>query len=188
MTATREQWLIAGIDALREHFKDVGYVVPKKVRVSVGFPRGARKAIGQCWKQASAADGASHIFISPTLSTAFDVLDTLAHELVHAAIDPVTGHGAEFAKACKAVGLTQGKPTSAGAGPELGKLLKSIATKLGKYPHAALNPRDVVKQTTRLLKVECGDCGYVVRVTRKWLDDAGAPLCPCNREPMEESK
>jgi hypothetical protein len=28
------------------------------------------------------------------------------------------------------------------------------------------------------LKAECGDCGYTVRVTRKWVDDAGAPHCP----------
>lgn len=33
------------------------------------------------------------------------------------------------------------------------------------------------KQTARLLKVECGQCGYVVRVTRKWLD-VGPPGCP----------
>lgn len=33
------------------------------------------------------------------------------------------------------------------------------------------------KQTTRLLKVECGQCGYTVRLTRKWLD-VGPPGCP----------
>jgi hypothetical protein len=38
---------------------------------------------------------------------------------------------------------------------------------------------------TRLLKAICGDCAYTVRVTRRWLDELGAPLCPCNREPLE---
>lgn len=33
------------------------------------------------------------------------------------------------------------------------------------------------KQTTRLLKAACGECGYTVRVTQKWLD-VGAPHCP----------
>lgn len=33
------------------------------------------------------------------------------------------------------------------------------------------------KQTTRLLKVECGQCGYTARVTRKWLE-VGPPGCP----------
>ena len=30
---------------------------------------------------------------------------------------------------------------------------------------------------SRSIKVECGECGYVARVTRKWLD-LGAPHCP----------
>ena len=30
---------------------------------------------------------------------------------------------------------------------------------------------------SRLLKVECGTCGYIARVTRVWLDEVGAPFC-----------
>jgi hypothetical protein len=33
------------------------------------------------------------------------------------------------------------------------------------------------KQSTRLLKASCSKCGYVVRVTAKWLKAAGAPYC-----------
>lgn len=33
------------------------------------------------------------------------------------------------------------------------------------------------KQTTRLRKAECGECGYNVRVTSKWLE-VGPPHCP----------
>lgn len=33
------------------------------------------------------------------------------------------------------------------------------------------------KQTTRLLKAECGQCGYTVRLTKRWLD-VGPPGCP----------
>lgn len=33
------------------------------------------------------------------------------------------------------------------------------------------------KQSTRLIKVECPCCGYVARVTRKWLKE-GRPKCP----------
>lgn len=187
--ATREQWLASGVDYIRPLFTAVGYNVPA-VRVSVGFPRASRKAVGQCWKQSCAADGVSQIFISPISADGVEALDTLAHELVHAAIDPFPGHNGEFVKACKVVGLTNGKPTSAGAGPVLLAELKRIAAELGPYPHAALNPIDVKKQTTRLRKVFCSDCGYTVRVTRKWLDAAGAPLCPCNESTMtvEESE
>src|SRR3546814_11502385 len=34
------------------------------------------------------------------------------------------------------------------------------------------------KQKTRMLKCECATCGYTVRTARKWLELAGAPLCP----------
>lgn len=185
---TREAWLNAGVDALRSHFADVGFPVPTVVRVSVGFPRAKRKAVGQCWKRSAAKDGVSQIFITPSEADAVEVLDTLAHELVHAAIDPFSGHNGKFVKACKAVGLTSGKPTSAAAGDELRSELVKMASSLGEYPHAALSPSDGPKQTTRLLKVSCRECGYVARVTAKWLDDAGAPLCPCNSTPMRIAK
>lgn len=31
---------------------------------------------------------------------------------------------------------------------------------------------------SRLRKCECGECGYVARVTSKWIDEVGAPHCP----------
>lgn len=36
------------------------------------------------------------------------------------------------------------------------------------------------KQTTRMLKCTCRDeaCGYTARITRKWIDELGAPICP----------
>ena len=36
-----------------------------------------------------------------------------------------------------------------------------------------------------MLKAQCGDCAYKVRVARKWIAEYGAPLCPCNNRPME---
>ncbi len=41
---------------------------------------------------------------------------------------------------------------------------------------------------TRQIKACCGNCAYTVRVSRKWLIDVGAPLCPspeCSAAPME---
>ena len=37
----------------------------------------------------------------------------------------------------------------------------------------------------RQLKAVCKECGYTVRVTRKWLN-IGVPVCPCGTE-MEEA-
>lgn len=41
------------------------------------------------------------------------------------------------------------------------------------------------KVGSRLLKAECPDCGYTIRVTRKWAD-VGMPKCPCGSH-MEEA-
>lgn len=182
---TREQWLEAGIEALREHFKDSGHPLPETVRVSVGFPRARRKAIGQCWKGSASKDGTNQIFISPVLATGIEALDTLAHELAHAALDCANGHGKKFQRVCLAVGLTDGTPKTMGAGKELLKRLNTIAKTLGDYPHSAMSFAEQKKQTTRLVKVECGECGYIARVTMKWVEKLGPPLCPCNQEAMQ---
>ena len=75
------------------------------------------------------------------------------------------------------------------AGDELQAELKRIIETLGEYPHARLDPAlsGRKKQTTRLVKVQCLDCGYAARVTRQWLDKVGTPICPCNTEPMNEA-
>jgi hypothetical protein len=182
---TREEWLEQAVELLRPWYDTHGYSIPDKVRVSVGWPRGSRKAVGQCWHKSASADNVPQVFISPVEVEPLAVLSTLAHELVHAAIDPHSGHAGKFVTAMRALGLN-GKPTSAGAGPELMPLLLDIAAKLGDYPHAALNPSEgFKKQSTRLLKVECDSCGYTARVTRKWLD-VGTPFCPSEHGAMRE--
>ena len=57
-----------------------------------------------------------------------------------------------------------------------------ILADVGPLPLARLNtvgestaPK---KQKTRMLKCACATCGYTVRTARKWLELAGAPLCP----------
>lgn len=74
-------------------------------------------------------------------------------------------------------------------GDDLHPRLDKIASRLGDYPHSKLNPAEspIKKQTTRMLKVECPESGYLVRMTRKWLDEVGAPKCPCHDETMEEA-
>lgn len=190
--ATRESWLVAAVGIMREWFKEAKYDLPKTIRVSVGFPsRNAlsnrNRAIGQCWDGTSSKDGSTHIFISPVLSEASRVGDVLVHELVHASVKS-HGHRGEFTRVAKAMGLT-GKMTATVATAELVKRLNIGLKPLGSYPHAALDPakNPVKKQGARLLKAECGGCGYVIRVTRKWIDEAGLPTCPCGTE-FEESE
>jgi hypothetical protein len=173
---TRESWLNAGVAELKSLFAPHAEVPPCKV--SVGFPGGgsARKRIGEAWHPKAAADGVSQVFISPTLIDPVRCLDVLAHELIHV-VHPDAGHKAPFKRLALAIGLT-GKMTATVAGPELEPKLQAIAATLGEYPHAQLNLSSKKKQGTRLIKASCPGCTYVVRITQKWLTEAGAPYCP----------
>jgi hypothetical protein len=54
-----------------------------------------------------------------------------------------------------------------------------IVSRIGEYPHASLSPADrpFKRDSTRLIKVVCPQCGYTCRTTRKWLA-VGFPRCP----------
>lgn len=181
---TREEWLAAAVEALRPYFAEHDAVIPA-VRVSVGFPAGRgrkNQAIGQAWAKEAAADGVAQVFISPVLADAVEVLAVLVHELVHVWDENKSGHRGAFAKLAKALGL-EGKMTATVAGEALRDKLALIVMELGDYPHAALTPAlsGVKKQGTRMLKVECAQgSGYLVRMTKKWLEEYGAPTCPCH--------
>ena len=206
--ATREDWLTAATEQLSTLFNLAGHVLPP-VRLSVGWPYNTRpgsKVIGECWKPEASADGVAQVFISPRLDDPVRILDVLAHELVHATNYATghSGHGKEFRAVAVALGLT-GRMTATVAGPELAATLTDLAAFLGPLPHAALNPGDGVivigggpgggvpvapprpKQTARMLKVVCQECGYLCRVSSKWLDSAGAPLCPTHNRPLERA-
>lgn len=187
-TMTREEWLNEAVLNLNLLIADQTDLKPsKKTLVSAGWPRNDRKGkvIGQCYAS-RAGSGHHHIFVSPMLSTAAQVLPVLLHELIHAADDCQNSHKGDFRKAWKALGFTD-KPTTSVPGPELKATLKALAEALGPYPHKRLAPTDLpTKQTTRMLKVECEGCGCVIRMTRKWLDEVGTPTCACGGD-MEEA-
>jgi hypothetical protein len=50
MHMSRENWLLDAVDIFRPWFEEHGAIIPEKVRVSVGFSKGQRKAtIGVCY-------------------------------------------------------------------------------------------------------------------------------------------
>ena len=178
---TREEYLAKATKELgRLVFKPAGYELPETA-VSCSWPGGRsdrKKTIGQCWPRAASAAKVNEIFISPMIEDSADAIDILAHELVHAVDDCQNGHKAAFVKICKDIGLTKGKPTSAGAGEELRATIEKIVTKIGQYPHKKLSAGShIKKQTTRMIKVECGDCGAVFRMSRMWANEVRS--CPC---------
>jgi hypothetical protein len=187
-TLTREEWLQAGINGLKMMFAEIGETIPE-VYVSVGYPKGARgkgKAIGQCHPSTLSGDEKAHVFIHPCLTDSVEVLAVLAHEMIHALDNCESGHKGRFAKVAKAFGL-EGKMTATVAGADLLERLNVLIVMLGEYPHALLKESGK-KQSTRMIKCECQWCGYIVRTSQKWIDELGAPICPCEMSGIEEGK
>lgn len=181
----KEQWLSEALEQfIRSHFRAAGYDVPNHIRLSTGWPsRGAlaqkKRTIGQAWSTESSEDGVHETIISLYLDDPIKVLGVLIHEVCHHVVGVEQGHGKAFVDCMKAVGLT-GKPTATDESDELVRELKKWCKALGPYPHAKLDGQNQKKQGTRLLKMECADCGCKVRVTAKWIDEYGPEWnCPC---------
>ena len=184
----RESWLNRVALGMAPMFEALDAPLPARARVAIGFTsRGAKgKAIGECWDNRLSGDGHFEIFIRPDLAHAPDAMPAqiaaiLAHELVHAAVGIPAGHGKAFKRVALGLGLVG--PMRATTPSEA--FLVSVAPILdaaGPLPHARLDTAGETtapkKQTTRLLKCECAECGYTVRTARKWLEQADAPLCP----------
>jgi hypothetical protein len=196
----REGWLTAFAEAIAPVITQrTGLKVPMdRIRLSCSFPRTRatpnRKGsytTGVCMHGNTHKSGLHELFINPLVADVITpdgrgVGETVIHEMLHACLDPKVGHKAKFAKHAKEMGL-EGKPTSTTAGPEAIKIIKGVVDKIGDYPHEALDGQWGKKQTTRLLKVQCVDCGYVneagngytARITMTWIENAGLPTCPC---------
>ncbi len=187
----REDWLQQMIELLRPDFEQAGSPLPEKIRVSCGFPSKSalsptKRRIGECWGVESSEDNSYQVFISPLLKEGIEVSATLVHELVHTAVGIECKHRGPFPRVAKALGL-EGKMTATVPGEALKARLKELIGQLGDYPHARLVASNKPKtQTTRMLKVTCQQCGCVVRMTRKWLDEAGLPTCGCGGKMVEE--
>jgi len=203
-TETREQWLGRAIEMMRPEFAAAGAPLPENLAVSCSWPSGnPRTVIGECWVAEASSRGYVEVFISPVLDQVAGiqgVLVTLRHELVHAA--GRRGHGKAFKTLAVELGLV-GPMTATVASPELLDFINwTLLPQLGQYPHAAITGRAEIlvppnepgdkpiilrpddrpkKQSTRMLKAECPECGYTIRLTKKWAD-VGLPSCPTDAD------
>lgn len=177
---TREGWLSHAFVLFDKRFSAMGYALPANVKVSCGFPvgsRGGKKILGQAISQAASAAGYHETFVSPTISDPVLVLGVGVHEYGHHAVGIEAGHGPKFKAFCQAVGL-EGKATEALPGAALKQwLADEVLPMLGAYPHAAVDPSQRKKQSTRMIKLVCPETGYSVRTTKKWLA-LGVPTSP----------
>lgn len=189
----REQWLGLVMDELRPHFRDalkavsvryptVPVALPKNIRVTCGFPsqhaRSAKvQAIGESWTSKVSADKTYEVLVSPVEDRSVEAAAILAHELCHIADDHRSGHRGVFKALVQAIGL-DGPATATYAGDKFKQTMRSVIKLHGHYPHAKLDVLpEYKKQSTRLIKVLCKECGYTARVTRMWLDKSGTPIC-----------
>lgn len=177
---TREEWLNKVARLMRPMFNEVGSGLPERFRVTMSLTRRA-KAIGTCYSPEASADGTSEILIRLDQSDPMTVAAILAHELTHAAVGVDAGHGAPFRRVALAIGL-EGKMTATTAGEKFKTTVTPILEAVGPFPHAPLDwtakKSGPKAQKGRLIKVECQECGFLVRQTRKWIEDVGPAHCP----------
>jgi hypothetical protein len=216
----RESWLAAAVEIFRPRFDEVGFPLPKKVRISVGFgPQGARqesaKILGVCLATVLSADSTNEIFVSPEDVDTIVMLETVLHELIHAALDCQDGHKGRFAEIATRLGFLS-PMTETPASPSLQADFLLIAEDLGHYPGAAVllgankpiklpvgpdglpfpitsGPGGGKTQTTRMRLVQCetdgcdaAKAGYKLRMTKTHLESFGAPKCPECDWPMAQ--
>jgi hypothetical protein len=179
---TREEWLNRLAERMEGWYP--GEAIPP-VRLSVGFTSGGlrSKRIGECWARECDPEGACHIFIHPGITDAIEVAAILAHELVHAVVGHEAKHGPEFKSVAVALGLV-GPMTATQPGDLFRERIATILDDIGPFPSGVLQPSNgprstPKKQTTRMHKAECPDCGYTIRLSRKWAD-VGVPMCPAS--------
>lgn len=211
---SREAWLQKAIDIhFRPMFAQIGYTIPETIHVSVGWGYGRASAeskniAGQCWSGMASEDSFPHIFISPMMVDPAEVLGTLAHELVHATLDPIMDHGKDFKILATAVGLV-GPMTATTADMSTGMeymLMAEDGGELGPYPHSMLSvlvlpdraktlelvggpPQRITSgpapQVARWVRVVCPNHPGApsVRTARATVGSGRSPLCG---EPIDE--
>jgi len=178
---TREDWLVSLATKLEVMFKQHGHKLPS-YRITCGLPTRRAfskrcRAVGQCLSPQMSADKTTEIIISMTMAEPMRVAGILAHEMVHAAVGLKYGHRGPFRKLALAIGL-EGKMTATTEGEAFKQRVTPWIDELGPYPHAEIDQSQQPKQSTRLIKALCDECGYTVRITRKWVSEVGAPHCP----------
>ncbi len=187
----REAWLTEASNLILDDLimNEVSEYQRPTFRISVGFPKHSRggKAIAVCFKREASTDGVNEIFINPEIDDPVTVLESVAHELIHAVDNCASGHRNFFARVARAIGL-EGPLTKTFAGSQLRYVLESYSSLLGQFPHSKMTMDQVHKKdTTRQRKVECrnSDCGFLFRASAKQIEklgNSGDALCPaCQR-------
>lgn len=203
----RETWLNELAALMAPRFEELGHPLPPfRVSIGFTSTGAYSRANGECWDKLTTPDERFTILISPAEALSLKIAAILNHELIHAAVGLKEGHKGAFAAVMAATGMER-PFTQSNPGEGFGDWVQPFIDRLGEIPHAPLMIRQPTtrtklikregggivpasgdderepdssrppKQTTRLLKASCVECGYTVRVTAKWLE-VGLPHCP----------
>lgn len=175
-------------------------VKPEQLCVTVQS-KGRKQAVGWFWPekwQQSEKKTIHEINMSAECLKSHDMGELMLHELAHAennvlGIKDCSGrqHNKKFKAMAERLGLlVHDRDKLVGYGfTDLADGAKTFLAKIKfdttifqAYRGGGTGKRG--KVGSRLIKCECSECGYVVRTTNKWLEESGAPLCPCNTQPM----
>ena len=186
-----------GNRVLSEAIKHFGLSIPPEKIILTVQSKGRKNALGWFWSDSWKLKKASYheINLSAEHLAEHNMGETLLHELAHAenchqgiqdCDKSGRRHNKKFKTMAEKLGLTVEKAGSLGWAytdlAEPGKqFLEGIKFDRSIFEMFRKGASKSGKQSTRLLKCECPDCGYVVRTTQKWLD-IGVPTCPCGTE------
>lgn len=191
----RVAWYELAYEKIR---RDILPEAPPAVTISVGFPikkrSGKNMAVGECafdcFTEHGDGFGAENIItLHPILGDdVIDALATLAHEMIHAALEPDVKHGKGFQKVCKRIGLR--KPwTATEPDGDLQNTLRGIALEveeeLGYMPAGFyVPPPPKPKRPSTRRKLECA-CEKPRKLSvGKTKLEKGPILCGVCREPF----
>ena len=182
---TREEWLRAFGELAQPVIEGASGVTLPEWRASCGFPFSHGKKnddqLGQTFDAKQSRDGHAEIFVHPVLSEASAVAHVMVKQLLHAAM-PEAGLSRVFQVAAGKLGFQA--PFDVPTPTETTRAwISALLEELPAYPHARLEATAApvlkpAKQTNRYVKTICTHCGYTARLSRKWLNEKGAPLCP----------
>lgn len=174
---TREEWLTAALSLIRSQVPAIG---SQRIRISCALPSTYNRSgtLSECWPSDASKDGTWEVVISSTLADPAQVFTHLAAMVLHTVPGGASKTSTTYRTAAIDLGLA---PADEGwktinATEDFWLTFGAGLQALGVYPHAEMTVGRKATQTTRMLKLTCPLCGYVLRTSGKWLA-TGLPTC-----------